>query len=454
MHQAGLCWFKLIKADLFDHLEYDSSPLDPCFFMKRETREKSAATTGVDSVNEGECMGTDVPIFTSEPDDSRLEYTGRFVVVCLYVDDLFCYGNWTEEVGKLKERLRSLYQCTDFDPPSWFLGWKIDVNEEEGTVKLSQGRLIREAIERFGLKDKKARSVPVPPNHVFESPDPTCLLSPEKQVLYMEKLGVCNYLATQVCGIVAYGVSKLGQFMQQADLHHMDAAGRILVWLGAHADDGIVYIKHKSSLVYLHAYSDASYADKGQTGTSDSNRRRSQTGIVILLCGCLIHWRSVGQKTVALSTCESELIALTSCCQEVVFFRRTLEFLGFKQREPTAVAEDNTAAEAICSSQIATKRSRFIDVRYHYCRQMQAEGEIRVYRCDTKLMRADMFTKALSREVLLEHWLAVASGTEHGLATAKQAFVVVFDWLADRTYHACGIAVPMLSMLANINHTD
>ena len=197
-------------------------------------------------------------------------------------------------------------------------------------------------------------------------------------------------------------------------------------------------------------YPDASYADKGQTGKSGSDRRRSQTGIVILLCGCLIHWRSVGQKTVALSTCESALIAFTSCCQKVVFFRRTLEFLGFKQGEPTAVAEDNTAAEAICSSQIATKRSRFIDVRYHYCRQMQAEGEIRVYRCDTKLMRADMFTKALSREVLLEHWEAVANGIEHGAAVPKQAFVVVFDWLADRTYHACGIAVPMLSMLAAV----
>ena len=131
-------------------------------------------------MDEGENIGVDVPVFTSEPDDSTLEYTGRFVAVCLYVDDLLCSGNWTEEISRLKGKLRKLYQCDDFAPPSLFLGWKIEVNEEAGTVKLSQGRLIREALVRFKLTDKKARITPVSPNHVFESPDETCLLTPER----------------------------------------------------------------------------------------------------------------------------------------------------------------------------------------------------------------------------------------------------------------------------------
>ena len=401
----------MIKADVFDHLLFEASPLDPCFFMKRETTPRSSAIE-IDSE-------MDAPVFTTEPDDPSLVYTGRFVVVALYVDDLWVVGNWKQEVERLKGRLTECFQCDKFEPPSWFLGWNIEVDEEAQTVKLSQGRLIREATDRFSLTDRKPRKTPVAPDHVFESPDETCLLSKARQVEFMEKLGVLNYLSTQVCAVVAYGVSKLGAFMQQADEHHMDAVDRILVWLGGHADEGIWYCKSKlGSLVSLLAYSDASYADKGQTG---SGRRRSQSGIVILLCGCLIHWKSVGQKTVALSTAEAELIALSATAQEVIYFRRTLHFLGWEQQHATPVMEDNTAAEAICSSEIATKRSRFIDVRYHYCRQMQQESEIDVRRCDTRDMRADMFTKALPLVTLVKHWRSLCGGKVDVIAAISGA---------------------------------
>ena len=228
--------------------------------MKKETKPRSDPESDLDD-------GTDIPVFTTEPDDSSLRYTGRFVIVALYVDDLWVAGNWDSEVDRLKDQLKSCYDCDKFEPPSWFLGWKIEIDEEAQTVKLSQGRLIREALERFGLQDRKARLTPVSPDHVFESPDETCLLSGPRQVQFMEKLGVLNYLSTQVCTAVAFGVSKLGAFMQQADEHHMDAVDRILVWLGKHADEGTLYTKSKlGSVVSLLAYSDASYGDKGQPG--------------------------------------------------------------------------------------------------------------------------------------------------------------------------------------------
>ena len=105
----------MIKADVFDTLGYEASPLDPCFFMKKETKPRSDPESDLDD-------GTDIPVFTTEPDDSSLCFAGLFVIVALYVDDSWVAGNWDSEVGRLKDRLKSCYECDKFEPPSWFLG--------------------------------------------------------------------------------------------------------------------------------------------------------------------------------------------------------------------------------------------------------------------------------------------------------------------------------------------
>ena len=51
-----------------------------------------------------------------------------------------------------------------------------------------------------------------------------------------------------------------------------------------------------------------------------------------------------------------------------------------------------------------TKRSRFIDARFHYVREMVNENEVHIQRCDTSNMVADLFTKGLPRVVFDKHW--------------------------------------------------
>ena len=58
-----------------------------------------------------------------------------------------------------------------------------------------------------------------------------------------------------------------------------------------------------------------------------------------------------------------------------------LAFLGFGSDQPTIVLEDNEAAEALAKNEIMTKRSRFVDTRFHYTREMVIEGEISAIRC-------------------------------------------------------------------------
>jgi hypothetical protein len=57
--------------------------------------------------------------------------------------------------------------------------------------------------------------------------------------------------------------------------------------------------------------------------------------------GGAVSWKSQHQPTVALSTAEAEVMALTAAIQEAIFLRQLLDMMGVKQLESTMIFEDN-----------------------------------------------------------------------------------------------------------------
>ncbi len=67
-----------------------------------------------------------------------------------------------------------------------------------------------------------------------------------------------------------------------------------------------------------------------------------------MLNGAAVSWRCTHQSVLALSTAEAEFIAASSMVQEVIFIRKFLDNLGFKQNGPTPIFADNeTCMEAL-----------------------------------------------------------------------------------------------------------
>ena len=151
------------------------------------------------------------------------------------------------------------------------------------------------------------------------------------------------------------------------------------------------------------AFCDASFAPGGKTGFG---WRRSRSGIVITLNGAAVLWLSKCQTCVAMSTCEAEYIALSQCAQEAVWTRSILKFLGAPQDDPMVVHEDNEAAAAIASgdAENTIKRTKAVDIRYHYTRGKVELGEIRVIPCRTDHMLADVLTKCLGPDKQSGFW--------------------------------------------------
>ena len=74
-----------------------------------------------------------------------------------------------------------------------------------------------------------------------------------------------------------------------------------------------------------------------------------------------------------------------------------LKTIGISVQLPIIVNEDNKGAIYISKTPTAQKRTRHIDIRYHFIRDHQDAGLIKVVECPTIDMEADMLTKNLPR---------------------------------------------------------
>ena len=106
---------------------------------------------------------------------------------------------------------------------------------------------------------------------------------------------------------------------------------------------------------------------------------------------------AVGQAVVALSTSEVEYVALSHAAQEAVRLQHLLNEIGDVQ-ETVVVMEDNQRAIAMAKNLVSHSRTKHINIRYHYIRETVESGLINTCYCPSAEMKADIFTKSLTKE--------------------------------------------------------
>ncbi|GJP53297.1 hypothetical protein CLOM_g12461 [Closterium sp. NIES-68] len=174
-------------------------------------------------------------------------------------------------------------------------------------------------------------------------------------------------------------------------MFHLQAAKRVLRYLKGGVKSGIFFQTQPQSQVQLVGFSDADYA-------GDSASRRSHSGYVFCLNGAAISWQSKRQPVVALSTTESEYISLCQCIQEGVWLRRLFGEFGHDHAGGVPVFVDNQSAIALAQNACLHGRTKHMQVRWHFIREMVAAGEVILQWCPTNRQAADILTKSLPFE--------------------------------------------------------
>src|SRR5258708_27128027 len=111
---------------------------------------------------------------------------------------------------------------------------------------------------------------------------------------------------------------------------------------------------------------------------SDPQKQRSQTGYFIWLAGGAISWTSRAQKTIALSSTEAEYMALSDCSHQVVWMHSLMGELSYHLK-PVPICGDNQGSIFITSNPVTKKRSKYINIRYHYITEVVELKLVEVY---------------------------------------------------------------------------
>jgi hypothetical protein len=142
----------------------------------------------------------------------------------------------------------------------------------------------------------------------------------------------------------------------------------------------------------------------------DLDARKSTSGYLFTLAGGAISWRSKKQDSVALSSMEAEYIAASEAVKEAVWlkdFLSTLKIVDCVKR-PTTVYCDNQAALKVSRDPKFHSKSKHIEGRYHYIRDVINRLKLVCleYLPSTDMV-ADPLTKPLSQELFSKHVAAM-----------------------------------------------
>jgi hypothetical protein len=185
--------------------------------------------------------------------------------------------------------------------------------------------------------------------------------------------------------------------LPQSGREHLTAVKRVYRYLRGTPDLGITYSTSDDLDVEMHAdfscpavYTDADWADS-------KDDRKSISGYVSIFAGGATTWSSKKQATVALSTMEAEYIALSHAARENLWLRSLFTELNLSPSNPFPIFCDNRGAIDFTFNAGYHARSKHIDMRHHFIRDLVTSHKVSVHHCASEDNLADIFTKPLAR---------------------------------------------------------
>lgn len=302
-------------------------------------------------------------------------------IVTVYVDDFFIFSNDKIETKNLKQILSNKFSIKDLGEVKVCLGMDITFNKDKGYVTLSQETYIDQLLNKFHLSDCKTVETPMEVKLNINKGE----VGVNSHMPYQQLIGSLMYLSVLTRPDISYSISFLSQFNNCHTKEHWEYAKRVLKYLKRTKCYGIKYCKEGNSEII--GYVDADWA-------SNSVDRRSYTGMCFLLSDGAISWECRKQKCVALSSTESEYMGLSEACREALYLKE-LQYEITNKMYTINLFNDNQGAQKLCANPVFHKRTKHIDIKYHFCRDLVMDKIVKVLYMPTADMPADILTKSL-----------------------------------------------------------
>lgn len=340
LKQASRMW-NLKVQELLTMNGYIQSKCEPCVYMKKNERD--------------------------------------FTIIALYVDDFYVFTTCNSiELFNLLDKhfnvkhLGSLTSC---------LGMRI--TRTENVLILDQYEYVKRLLKRFNMLDCKYVSTPMIANFKLLTSDTEIL--DDNVYEYRQLVGCLNYLSLCTRPDITFSYSQLSQYLCNFNKSHWIAAKRVLSYLAGTINYGLCF--YKSDKLNVRAYADADWGN--------SVDRKSYTGYIVKIGNNVVSWESRKQHCVALSSTESEYLSIASVSKELCFIKNFLSEMSFKPLLMEIYNDNQSAQKLLLAKEYSHKRTKHIDIKYHYVKDLVQKNVVSVRYLSTDKMPADVLTKPL-----------------------------------------------------------
>ncbi len=321
----------------------------------------------------------------------------RPIQFTLVVDDFGVKYVGEEHAQHLKTTLEEHYKLTCDWTGTRYIGITLDWDYNKRQVHLSMPHYVSKALKQFQHIASKIQHSPYPSipiqygakqqyaTQVSKAP----LLDDKAKRFIQQVCGKFLFLGRAVDSTLLCPISAIASQSSKPTTDTMQQTLQLLDYLATQEDAVLSY--HASDMV-LAVHSDASYLSEpkarsragGHFFLSSDTTVPPNNGAVLNIAHII--------KNVMSSATEAELAGLYIMAREAVYIRIILEELGHKQ-PPTPLQTDNAMADAVINGKIQPKRTKAMDMRFHWLRDRECQQQFRIYWRPGKMNYADYWTK-------------------------------------------------------------
>jgi len=321
-----------------------------------------------------------------------------WLVVAVYVDDVLYVGPPDARLW-FRESVKARFNIVDLGKLSKHLGvWYTKKQDQDGSgyFELSMTKYQKEIVEDYEkATGQKVKKFPTP-----GYPGETLIRNTDGHITdienYRKILGKCMWFCKKVMPECGNSVRELASCMDSPDESHWRSMGRLVGYIASNEPATLILKKPRDLKVY--GYVDSNWATNKQN-------RKSVTGYILTLGGCLVTWSSKTQATVTLSSTEAEYIAASTCATEIKFIQMLLEeILPHENTRPATLLEDNTGCIYLLENKAVGNKTKHIDIKMHHIREMMSDhdGEkprMKVMFTPSEMNFADPMTKNVTESI-------------------------------------------------------
>jgi hypothetical protein len=324
---------------------------------------------------------SDHAVFT----DSRTK-----IYLAMYVNDLLLFDLNLNDLQNIQNQLKQRFKMTNLRQLFHYLDMKIIINSDRDQLMLIQKIYLKKILKQFEMYEFKFVSISMKSEMINSLMSITNETDNVIVKWYQQLIVSLMWSAMHTRLDLAYSVKVLNRYAHNFSSTHYVLVKRMLRYVAETINVDLIFERsndqHSDDLI---DYNDSNFVEL-------KDKRHSTKNYVFMLVDETIIHSSKQQLIIVLSSCEIEYMTLFEAAKEVIWIRRFLNELNFKNDHLVLTFADNKNVIDLIINSLYHKKTKHIKMRWHWIKEMMNRKKIILRYLFISEMIADDLIKSLS----------------------------------------------------------